>query len=594
MNRARRNVDLIIALALLAAHAVAVLGYTSLFWGDNGRWLHEVERFAFGELPYRDFQWHYPPLALWVVGTAARLLGTDLAPVFLITSALAGLLVVAVVHYDREALGRSDPWVTAVCLVFAFAYAQTAGAPLPVGLYSPAALIGALCITIAAVGFLRVFASDGGIGGAWWIGLFAGLAVLAKQDFWIPAAYLVALSAIRFRRLTPVAVSGGTVALGASIVALTAGASVLRPLVGGFGHARIAGGMGFPSWERLTVELFAASLVVGFLAAMASMARRRLYVAPLLACAIVATLTGAIHVMVSLSIVPADLGPFPTPTVEAMAYHVREGNPLLRPALGWLRLRVVGDPIPFVLSPLLLAAMAVRWARLDVTRRSTVALLLGFAVALRARRAFEATEWFEFLLTLPVILASAELLFGLAGTELHRFRSGTLAVLTVMSVTAYNVLGRGAGTRRRFPGVAIARGTVHWAPNALGDYHRVRAAIDSIDPGGGRPVFAFGFTGGWNYFLNRRNPFPFTQNFAFSAFDADSVLITRPAGVILIDHSLIDGTSFTSLDIRLDRWEQARVPTPYPSFDRPRFDRLRDGCPRIALDSTAFRVYACP
>lgn len=71
--------DVLIALLLLTLHTIAVWSHISTFWGDIGRWSHEVERLALGELPYRDFQWHYPPLGLWVEGGLAALIGTERA-----------------------------------------------------------------------------------------------------------------------------------------------------------------------------------------------------------------------------------------------------------------------------------------------------------------------------------------------------------------------------------------------------------------------------------------------------------------------------------------------------------------------------------
>lgn len=594
MQPLRRNADLALALAILAVHSAAVWGYTGPFWGDHGRWLHEVERFAQGEVPYRDFQWHFPPMALWVVGGAARLFGTDLQPVLLITSSVAALLVAATVHYFRELPSRNNTLVLAAATLLAVSYVQNVGAPLPGGTYVPAAPLGLLCLTMATVFFLREWNTGESGRGAWWLGVFAGLAVLSKQDFWLPSAFLVSLSVLRFRRAVPLLTAAAVVAVGTTIVIYHAGFSILPGIVGGFNHVRITGGRGLPSWERLTVDLLTAALVIGFLSTTLSIARRQWYVRPLVASAVVAMIAIAIHVTMSMSLTAANLGPFPTKTAGAIAYHIREGNPLFRPALGWLRERVVLDPIPFLLPPLLLIAVAVRWSVLDRKRRATVALLLGLAVTLRARRAFEGTEWFEFLLTMPIILVAVELLSGLGEIQVRRFRTITGGVLLALAVLAYHHFGRGPGTRRHFPAFVTARGTVHWSPNTRFDYGSVRAVIDSVDPTGDRPVLGYGITGGWNYFLQRRNPFPFTQDFLFSAFNADSVLSTRPSGLMLIDNSLSDQASFPSLEIRWNRWEQAMMRSPFLTFDRPQFDRLRTGCQAIVVEQSVFRVYACP
>ena len=55
----RRTIGrLSIALVLLTLiHTIAVWGYSGPFSGDTGRWLHEVDRLAQGEVLYRDFIW---------------------------------------------------------------------------------------------------------------------------------------------------------------------------------------------------------------------------------------------------------------------------------------------------------------------------------------------------------------------------------------------------------------------------------------------------------------------------------------------------------------------------------------------------------
>jgi len=586
---------LALALGLLVVHTLHVWGYTGNFWGDIGRWSHEVERMASGELPYRDFQWHYPPLGLWVEGALGWVFGTDRTPLSYITFGLAALIVTAFVFYARDVLDRVDAALVAVALVLAFGHAQTVGAPLPLGLYSPAALVGALCIANAARLFVRSRVSPQPNDVAW-MALWAALAVLSKQDFWIPAAYLVGATVVLERRIAPIAVSGAVTLTGVGIVIATAGVGVLLPLAGGFGHATLAGGQGFPSWERITVDLFTLALVVGAFACVVSVVSRRVLWVPLVAAAGVAAITGAVHVWSSMHVVLPGPDDLVTPTQDALRFHLREGNSLLRPAIGWLRHRVSRTPIPVALPPLLLLLTALRWRTLPHPRRVTVALLLGLAIAFRARRAFEGTEWFEFLLTLPVLLASAELLLGLAHDTMRRVRVTTLAIVSLLAVWAYVEHGRGWGTARHHPEVTVTRrGEVHWRENEARDYLRVMATIDSLDPTRQRPVFAFGFSGGWNYWMERKNPFPFTQNFYFSAFDADSVLaLARPAGIVLIDNPALARGSFGAARFDLARWEQPRVAAPYDNYDRPRFERLREGCPRVPLDDTMFSIYACP
>jgi hypothetical protein len=586
---------LAIVLGVLALHTFHVWGYTGVFWGDIGRWSHEVERFASGELPYRDFQWHYPPLGLWVEGTLASVLGTNRLPLSLITISLATGIVSAFVYYSRDVLARVDVAVATICLVLALSYAQTNGAPLPLGIYSPAAIVGALWTANAARLFARTLNAPRRSDGAW-IAVNAALAVLSKQDFWLPAAFLVGATFFRERRLGPPLIAAGVTLGGVVVIVATAGFGVLLPLLGGFGHAQLAGGQGFPSWERLTVDVLVLALVAAGFTTLASIAYRRLFAGPLVVAGLVALVAGGIHIMTSLQTALPPTGTLLAPTQEALSYHLERGAPLLRPAIGWLRTRLGQTPIPVLLPPVLLLLTALRWQHLPHPRRVVIALLLGLAVALRARRAFEATEWFEFLLTVPVVLASAELLLAPPPVEGRRLRGLTLGTLAALALWAYVAHGRGVGTGRSHRAVVeTPRGTVRWRDTEARDFRRVKAALDSLDPAGTRPVFAFGFAGGWNYFLERRNPFPFTQDFFFSAFDADSVLaLPRPGGLLLIDNPAVHGLHFGAATFALRRWEQPRVSSPYLPYDRPRFERLRGGCNRVPVDSTMFAVYACP
>ena len=589
----RIRVDVLVALLILGAHTYLVWGNTGIFWGDIGRWSHEVERFARGELPYRDFQWHYPPFGLWLEGGAARVLGTDRTPLTVITTSLALLLVVASVQFTRQVLDRTDAAVVAVSLVLAFAYAQTVGAPVPLGVYSPAALVGTLCMANAARLFLKSLSADEGRD-ADWMALFAALAVLSKQDFWLPAAYMVGTTFLRSRRPGAVAISASVFLVGVAIIVWTAGVGILLSLAGGFGHARLAGGQGFPSWERLTIDLFTLSLVGAVVSAMASVARRRLLILPLAVFGGMAAVTGGLHIAFSMRTLLPEADALTTPTQNALSYHLQAGGSLVRPAIGWLRERASRTPIPVFLAPLLLLATALRWKKLPQPRRAAVALLLGLAIAIRARRAFEGTEWFEFLLTLPIMLASFELLLGLEEVPLRRFRTMSVGVLALLAVWAYSALGRGPGTVRWYPAAETIRGVVHWKPSEVRDYRLLLAAVDSIDPSRTRPLFGFGFSGGFNYWLKRRNPFPVTQDFYFSAFDADAVLATRPPGLLLIDQHVLEDGSFGAATFDWRSWEQPRVAAPYRWYDRPRFDRLRTGCAPIPLGRTIFQLYACP
>jgi hypothetical protein len=587
-----------LALSLLAIHAWHVWGHTSLMWGDIGRWSHEVERFARGELPYRDFQWHYPPLGLWVEGLLARIVGTDHPDLTAIATALSMGVAAAAAIFARRTLQRTDVLLLGASLVLAFAYAQINGPALPMGLYSPGALVGAVCISLAFVAFVRQL-DDPSLATATWMALWAGLAVLSKQDFWIPAAYVVGVTFLRTLQLLPPLVSATVVGLGVAAIVATAGTSVLLPLLGGFGHATLAGGQGFPSWERLTVDLFALAAVCGPFLLLYAVASGRWQWRAIGGVALLGAATGVLFVMMTMRVQPAAAGELPTRAQDLLRPHFENGGSLMRPAMGLLVKRWLQTPLPVSLPPLLLLLTAIRWRTLPEERRVRVALLLGLAIAIRARRAFEATEWLEFLFTLPVLVLAVELLLPLEERARRRLRLAVAGTVCVLALLSYRREGRGWGTDRYFPEVtSTLRGNVHWSANGARDYRRILATVDSLDPSRQRPLFAFGFSGGWNYWLKRRNPYPFTQDFFYSAFDADSVLaLPRPQGLILfdLDPKLLDtGGSYGAARFELRRWEQPRVAPPYGFYDRPRFTRLMEGCTPVPLERVIVKIYQCP
>ena len=60
--------------------------FISVFYGDYGLWMHEVDRVASGQVPYRDFSWEYPPLALMLDALAARWFSDNIAVLFTLSA----------------------------------------------------------------------------------------------------------------------------------------------------------------------------------------------------------------------------------------------------------------------------------------------------------------------------------------------------------------------------------------------------------------------------------------------------------------------------------------------------------------------------
>src|SRR5882724_10054314 len=67
----------ILLLTLVSAGMAAALWgkLQTLLYLDPSWWLQEIARAARGELPYRDFAWHFPPFAVLLYGYALRVFG---------------------------------------------------------------------------------------------------------------------------------------------------------------------------------------------------------------------------------------------------------------------------------------------------------------------------------------------------------------------------------------------------------------------------------------------------------------------------------------------------------------------------------------
>jgi len=136
-----------IALTIALLHSIAAWGHVGALGGDTMRWLHEVERYAGGERVYLDFIWIFPPLAMWLFGGVARVFGPDLIVIWLLSTLVFLAVVIVFVTYASRMVDRDVlPWVVGAGLTLAIALAHNLSSPLPVGMYIPAAPVGALLL----------------------------------------------------------------------------------------------------------------------------------------------------------------------------------------------------------------------------------------------------------------------------------------------------------------------------------------------------------------------------------------------------------------------------------------------------------------
>jgi hypothetical protein len=595
------------AVALL--HIIVTWGHIESFSHDAGLWLHQVERFAHGEVPYRDFYWQFPPLGLWVLGWVARLLGSN---VTIAWGTTALILLLSVFFYYRYASNLIEfPFTLPIvlgCLLLAFGYVRLHALPLALGTYTPTVTVGFLFLLVALLQAIRLF-ETGKARNVLVLGLFCGFCVLTKHDFWIPAAYLW-ICCLAFllwcgKRGEAVALSAvflGTVIVGFGAVIVQAQTGALWGILTGWGLMQDQGGRGFPTGKLLLVEfvnlaaLASAALVVLLLARATSWSSIR---RPL------ALLLGAFFLLAGLWVsieylwrgVPqaaAPGGSYP------MGLHVE----LLTGCFFSLKREMQAHILPFFLPAVALGSLAIFWRKqTSPGTRNAIFFLLGFCIAARLRRGFEFTEWYSFLLEIPV--------YWLAGQALLRQREwwsravpvAASIALILFSCYSYWYYGFGPLARRE-AAVALStpKGVIRVTPSSARDFLQLQAILNQKDPTGERPLFVFGYTGGFNYFLNRKNPTPTGQGLRFSPVRPEDVVrVVRQHNppVFLIDDSgyLYSRSRWPSASLRFWQWEADTADLIYLTLDVRYFRQMIAGCQRFAeVRSEAkrtFTLYDC-
>ncbi len=607
---ARQKAALVALVVLGLLHAWFAWGYTGVFWGEHGRWLHAVERAAAGQMPYRDFQWTHPPLSLWLLGALGRLTGSDLAGISasMVAIYLVDLLVFALLV--RRLTREIALPVTLAALPFAAAYAWRVGVPLPLGTTNPTGPVGFALLGLALLGTdgLHRGASARAAGLA---GAASGLTILAGHEFWAGALVLVAVGAARLGRGAPLAaLLGGAVgvaAAGFAVVGLTAGWSTLPALVSGFGELPYTIALALPTPERLTVEIIA---LAGFTMIAVSALWLCLAISDGTAArwggvALVIFLgASAAHMGMSVAIgarLGAD-GPdqFMTLLEQSMLRAVIRDRPLPQAALGLLDDRLLAHLLPVSLSAILLAFLLLTWRRRqEPALRRRLALLLAVCVAARARSGFAGTDWYHVLLEMPAYALTLRLLAGPAIRQAGRAVLSGYAILIVLGAYAYASHARGPLTLRGgFPHTSTARGDVRWSAADAADYQRADSLLRLADPSALRPLFALGQTGGWNYFLRRENPTPVNRSlFQFAEADRrriiDEVRRHRPP-VLLVTHPFMRQV-VPSPASAMAAWEGGIVPSPNVRIDLPLYRSLTAGCARVdrPTDRSPVHVHDC-
>jgi hypothetical protein len=584
-----------VVLVLLGmANTLLTWAHVEFVWGDVGRWLHEIDRYAQGEAPYRDFFWAFPPASIWLLGGIARLFGSQAPTIWAATSCIFLLLVVGYTRYVSTLLPRDLATLVGTAgLLLGMAYVHLQSATsLPMGSYAPGVPLGVLFLLLAVLCWFRLL-QRGERRAAVLLGILCGACFLTKQDFWAPALYLAWIAGMglaiphgRAHNKTRVAVSlsfFGTLLVGLMAVGIQSGFSSISHLAGTKMMAA-SRGRGFPSGERITLELTSLAL---WLLAWFALARKFRFGGFTRRWLVASTLCLAVLVGDSL-----------------LFFYNMQDVPLRR-ALGSLREGTQLHLFPVLLPPALaLAVWSGASQRRHTPETKRVLVLLGFCAALHFRRLFEFTDWFQPLLELPVYGAAVVAILPPQhhGKTLLRILCCGWILIGVVSYWHYGV---GALTRAApFMPVETARGVVYLASQHAQTYRTLSESLQAIDPNGHRPLFGFFHNGAFGYFLARRNPSPLTTGFYFSNFDAENVLQQLRAldpPVLVLDSNYLQNRRVESPEIRLfewfTRWKVQTVAPRWVDFELDYMARLVAGCSRLrklaAGGNHYFYLYDC-
>jgi hypothetical protein len=388
-----------------------------------------------------------------------------------------------------------------------------------------------------------------------------------------------------------------TIGTSVFVIVAISGWDSLRGVITSFGMAREYGiARGLPSWQRMTAELCALSLlsIILFSCLLMGLGAAR-NIGPVFVSASLMLVLAGIYVYMTVQ-TGMDLranggAAWPTPTEAGLWSHVEAGHSLLRPALRLLRIDVQKHLFPALLPALVWGIILVRWRHLRPRRlRATVVVLLGLCVASRLRRGFEFVEWYHFLLEVPAYTLTIRLFFG----EQHKATILGLAILSVIGLDIYRreVVDRVRDLER----IETPRGVAYWGPEDAELYKSIKNHLTRLDPTGERPVFSFGHNGGFNYFLARPNPTPITLGFLTSVVDPEiavrTILNTHPKP-FLIYNGAYENAGVPALRVDLWRWAQPYEGNHYMRHDLQYFKQLVNHCRETALNRKRLTIYDC-
>ena len=558
-----------------------------ILWGDSAVWLHQFERVASGDIPYRDFDFPYPPLAIWVLGVIGRIAGPEPHVPWTIMAIVA--VAMCMLYASLTARIYRDRWmvpVTALTLTAAIAYSNIGSANLTTGMYIPALPFGILMLLVTVLFLCKAY-EHRTTGFIWMAGAGCGAAWLCKQDVW-PAALWLLVSAMflesrhqdrSIRGRLPYRALGGfllVVVGGLLVVGLTAGWTRVWALFPSRSIVDLNIGRALPTWRRLCLEIVAGvflTLTWRLIMGGAGSSRTRAF------------LSGSAAVLAFVAVLVGFTGldnrfRGGAPDLSATAAAIWPGTDGIKETVKELQEHV----LPFFFP---VAVLAVCWRfRQQIFQPlygSPIVFLLGLSVAARLRRGFERLEWFQLLVDIPLIyLVACQLRPSLIGIR------KTLAVACLASFVgaAHWAYSDGVWTRTgpRFA-YQSTRGTVYLRRGAGEEMDRIKALVQQADPSGARPLFASGYTGAYSYFLNRRSRLGSTTGlWSFPDAERDLAMIREHRrDFVLIKNFKVASYLSPAPRVSFALWDLKLVPSAFMTVDAPAFEEIAAGCRTLGV-----------
>lgn len=174
----------------------------SLLSGDSPWWLHEVSRFAWGEMPYRDFYWPYGPLSIAVFSYPMRWFGVRFETAQIVIDALSLIIVFLYWRILRYLLPARLHFPALLLLVAVGATAQTYFSLFSIQSYTPSVHVAAIGMFLMLLGIFRQLDRGSDAWTVWIIVLGAWISWLGKQETLLASVILIFLLAVFDRPLS--------------------------------------------------------------------------------------------------------------------------------------------------------------------------------------------------------------------------------------------------------------------------------------------------------------------------------------------------------------------------------------------------------